>query len=950
MTPFAPARTRLQNRTDTGPHQRLFIYPIYFLLFTVSFCDLCQFAAAAGPHDASHLAAPIELRCAGSPAPLAVASGHPDFSWQLTATDPALHGVAQTAYQIQVRTGSGPADSPVLWDTGAVQSRVTSEFPYAGPDLVAGETYQWRVRVWDEQGQPTAWSAWARWSQAPALHAAWIAEPETPSDTAPMPLFRRSFQLNGAVRRAMLYASGLGQNELRINGAPVTQDVLTPGWTNYRKTIAYDAYDVTARLHSGENALGVLLGNGMYRVLQTPGRYTKFTGSFGPPKCIVQLDLTMADGRQIEIVSDGTWKTHPGPIVFSSTYGGEDFDARREPAGWDRPGFRDADWSPAAVVDGPGGTLTPELAPPIRVMHVYTPVRVTHPAPGITVYDLGQNFAGWPAIHVTGPAGSSVKLIPGELLDSSGRVTQRSSGRPQWFTYTLRGAGIERWYPRFSYYGFRYVQVETTAAHSSAHLPRVLSLEGQAVHTSSPQVGSFSSSDELLNRIHTLILRAIENNAVSLFTDCPHREKLGWLEETHLMAPSMLYDFDFSGLYAATARNIADTQRTEGPKAGMVPEIAPQYVVFEPSTNEVFNDSPEWGSAAVLAPWVLYERTGDLTFLRGQYDVMRRYVAYLATRASGDIIAYGLGDWYDIGPGAPGYSKLTTMGLTATAIYYQDLRVLERTAALLGQHDESAQYSLQAARVRDTFNARFFDAAQHRYDKGSQTAQAMPLALGMVPAAEGASVLAALVGDIRAHQNHVTAGDIGFHYVVDALIQGGRSDVLLDMLQRTDAPSYGYQLQHGATSLTEAWDANPLSSQDHFMLGDAEEWFYRGLGGIEVNRALPPTRQITLRPAVLPGIDWVRTQYRSSLGPIASNWRRAASQVVYDISVPANSTASIEIQATDPQAVTINGKAASVATGVLALQEDRDNLRIEVSSGSFHIVAPAPAAPASLLK
>lgn len=433
---FYPVLARLCQRVGAD------LFSFLSILAILASLPAARAATVTAQH--SHFAPPTVLRCAGAAAPFAVASSHPDFSWQLTPASPALHGVSQTAYRIQIRTSSASQNSPILWDTGAVQSRATLDIPYAGPELTPGEAYQWRVRVWDEQGQPTAWSAWARWSQAPVWHAAWIAEPVTPSDTAPMPLFRKSFHLTGAVRRAMLYASGLGQDELRLNGAPVTQDVLTPGWTNYRKTVAYDAYDVTSRLHAGENVLGVLLGNGMYRVLHTPGRYTKFAGSFGPPTCIVQLDLTMADGGHIEIVSDSTWKTHPGPIVFSSTYGGEDFDARREPAGWDGPGFRDADWSPAAVVDGPGGALTPELAPPIRVMHVYAPVRVTHPAPRIAVYDLGQNFAGWPAIRVTGPASSSVKLIPGELLDSTGRISQRSSGRPQWFTYTLRGAGIER--------------------------------------------------------------------------------------------------------------------------------------------------------------------------------------------------------------------------------------------------------------------------------------------------------------------------------------------------------------------------------------------------------------------------------------------------------------------------------------------------------------------------
>ncbi len=485
-------------------------------------------------------------------------------------------------------------------------------------------------------------------------------------------------------------------------------------------------------LHGGENALGILLGNGMYRVLHTEGRYTKFVGSYGPPKCALLLHIEFAGGKSIDISTDSSWKTIPGPITFSSTYGGEDFDARREPQGWDQPGFDETAWHNAALVDGPGGKLLPEQATAIRVMHVYSSVKQTHPNSQVTVYDLGQNFAGWPEIATTGPAGATVKVIPGELLNKDGTVSQRSSGGPQWFSYTLRGKGTETWHPRFSYYGFRYVQVETSKPTGASGSVRILNLRGDAVHSSAAAIGSFYSSDNLLNRIHTLILRAIENNSVSLFTDCPHREKLGWLEETHLLAPSMLYDFDFARLYAATARNIADAQTADGPKAGRVPEIAPQYVVFGVDGG-IFDDSPEWGSAAVLAPWYVYQRNGDLRFLATQLDVMRKYTAYLATRAQDGIIAYGLGDWFDIGPGEPGVSKLTTPGVTATAIYYQDLRVLEQATALLGHDDESRDYERQAEKVRDQFNARFFDAAHHRYDKGSQTAQAMPLVVGLAP-------------------------------------------------------------------------------------------------------------------------------------------------------------------------------------------------------------------------
>lgn len=872
---------------------------------------------------------------------MAVSSPRPQFSWSVAAADADLHDVNQASYQIQVSgspDGFAAAQS-VFWDSGIVHSAATDGIEYEGPSLEAGHEYAWRVRVWDERNRATAWSSVAHWTESPTWHAKWIEAQGSEAPDAPLPLFRKSFALGHPAVRAILYASGLGQDELRLNGRKVGKDVFTPGWSDYSKTVFYDSYDVTALLRAGENVMGVILGNGMYRVLRTPGRYTKFVGSFGPPKCVLQLDIEFAGGGSVEIDSDGSWKTAPGPITFSSTYGGEDYDARRNPLGWDRPGYDDAAWQPAVVTDGPSGTLTPELAPPIRVMHTYLPARISHPAAGVTVFDFGQNFAGWPVISVSGHAGAALKLVPGELLDKHGRVTQRSSGRPQWFSYTLRGGGIETWHPRFSYYGFRYLEVRGASPRDDV---RLLSVRGEAIHSSTKQIGSFLSSDTLLNRIHVLILQAIENNAMSIFTDCPHREKLGWLEETQLMAPSMLYDFDFAHLYAATARNIADAQKAGGAKAGMVPEIAPQYVVFDPQTNEVFNDSPEWGSAAVLAPWYAYERSGNLHFLSGQFGVMRRYVAYLATRAQDGIIDYGLGDWYDIEPGAPGISKLTSLGVTATATYYQDLRVMEKSAAILGLAAESHEYQEQADQVRSEFNARFFHPALAIYDKGSQTAQAMPLSLGIVPEDQRLAVLDSLIADVRAHQNHTTAGDIGFHYVVDALMKGGRSDVLLDMLSRMDAPSYGYQLARGATSLTEAWDANPASSQDHLMLGDAEEWFYRGLGGIDVDLARQGAARIILSPAVLAPIQWVRARYESAPGPIESNWQRGAAQTNYDFMIPANATAMIKLHTANPHSVTVNGAQPSKAPGEISTDAGEDSLTIVVGSGHYQIRAANP--------
>ncbi len=928
-------------------------HPLLFLSWIrrIGFVAACQVCISTvwGNAVASRLAAPTELRIGGVTEPLAVADRKPEFSWRVTAAPASLHSVRQSAYEMRVAandhdlTGGGS----IVWDTGKISSSKTTaqSEPNAGLSVEPQHKYAWQVRVWDDKDQVSAWSKPAHWTQGPEWHAHWIAadSSDASAGTKPMPLFRKEFSVGDHVTRAIAHVSGLGQYEFHINGVKVGDSELTPGWSDYHKTVFFDTYDVTSVVRSGANGMGVMLGNGMYRVLDTPDRYKKFTGSFGPPKCIVQLHIELATGKTVDLVSDASWKTHSGPITFSSTYGGEDYDARQEMPGWDGAGFDDARWSPVVVTEGPGGVLRPEFAPPIRVMHTYAPVGKSEPKPAVVVYDLGQNFAGWPEITVSGPAGATVKLIPGELLNADGTVSQRSSGQPQWFSYTLRGAAKEHWHPRFSYYGFRYVQVEG-ATDSKGPQPgkaRLVAIKGEAVHTSSEPIGSFSSSDDLLNRIHTLIVRAIENNAVSLFTDCPHREKLGWLEETHLLAPAMLYDFDFGGLYAATARNIADTQKRDEPNAGRVPEIAPQYVVFGVDGG-IFDDSPEWGSAAVLAPWYVYERDGNVTALLSHLEVMRRYVDYLSTRANDDIIAYGLGDWYDIGPGEPGVSKLTTSGVTATATYYQDLRVVEKTLALAGRTDESLAYAEKAHSVRKSFNARFFDAASHRYDKGSQTAQAMPLVVGLVPDQERSNVLDALISDIRAHDNHVTAGDVGFHYVVAALLDGDRSDVLYDMLERTDTPSYGYQLAQGATALTEAWDANPNSSQDHFMLGHAEEWFYRGAGGINVDLSAPPERQLVIRPTLAGRLTSVQTRYVSAWGPIESDWRRGPAQTEYELTIPANATATVELNTTAAERMRVNGAVAERADGVMSSKSNAGREVLVLGSGHYVISAPNP--------
>jgi alpha-L-rhamnosidase len=922
---------------------------------------------AQRPAAESSLRAPIALSCDHRSAPLAVAAARPRLAWLLAQSRLSRRGVRQSAYRILVSSSLGNLTQGRgdAWDSGKTASRRTIDVPYGGAALRSDTRYFWKVRVWDADDRPSPWSAPAWWRTAPSPQdwkARWIADtPDSapssapqPAPTAgagrlsldgrdegnlrPMPVFRHPFQLHSEVAEAILHVSGLGQFEVHLNGAKVGNSQLTPGWTDYKKTVLYDTFDVTAMLRRGENVIGLLLGNGMYNVIGTPGRYTKFTGSYGQPKCFVQLEIRYADGSYASIVSDSTWRTTAGPIQFSSTYGGEDYDARKHMPGWDRPGFEAASWRRSFAVSGPGGQLRPEITPPIRVMHIYPAVSRKQLASGAAVYDLGQNFAGWPAITVQGRPGSTVRLIPGELLNSDGSVSQRSSGGPQWFAYTLAGRGREHWAPRFSFYGFRYVQVEASGPKGAFNeKPAVLTLMGEAVHSSARQTGSVETSDALLNRIHQLIVRAIENNMQSLLTDCPHREKLGWLEQTHLLGSALNFDFDLDTLYEQISRNLADAQSANG----RVPEIAPQYTVFSPNYG-VFDDSPEWGSAIVLDPWIIYLRYGDIANLRNHFGQMQGYVAYLGTRAQGHIVSYGLGDWYDIGPGEPGFSKLTSLGLTATAIYYQDIRVLEQAAAILDDNSRASQYAGLAAQVKQAFNARFYDAARHSYDRGSQTANSMPLAIGLAPEADRPAILANLVADIRAHQNHVTAGDIGYHYVIDALLQGDRSDVILDMLERRDAPSYGYQLSQGATALTEAWDADPASSQDHFMLGDAEEWYYRGLAGIGIDLDRDATAPIDIRPALPAGIEWTRGSYQSSLGTIRVASRRTAHGFQVDLTLPPNTTANVTLPAEDFHALRDGATPLDHSEGISDLRPESGFIHFQAASGTFHFSGPLP--------
>ncbi|HOW70878.1 MAG TPA: glycoside hydrolase family 78 protein [Phycisphaerae bacterium] len=884
------------------------------------------------------------LRCEYRVEPDGIDVAAPRLGWILTS---AARGQVQTAYQVLV-AGERlrlETDEGDLWDSGKVMTSQTAQVAYAGKPLQAHQECWWKVRVWDRDGQASSWSKVASWSMGLAAGKPWQArwigwkpapstapattQPAKPAVTQqPLPILRREFEITKPITQARLYVCGLGFNEVRLNGRKVGDHVLDPGWTHYRKTCLYSTYDVTANIALGRNALGIMLGNGMYNVVG--GRYVKFTGSFGPPKLILQLHIEYADGTTTEIGTDESWRVAASPITFSCIYGGEDYDARLEQSGWDRPGFDDEAWQPAAVVDGPGGRLRSQSAPPIRIMKTFKPVKVTEPGPGVCIYDLGQNFSGWPQIKVRGPAGTQLRLIPAELLNPKGFADQSGSGGPCFFVYTLKGDGEETWHPQFTYYGFRYVQVEGAArdAAQAAGRPVLLELEGHFVHSSAPVVGEFSCSNPLFNNIHDIILAAIRSNLQSVNTDCPHREKLGWLEVPHLLGPAIMFNFDVATLYVKISDDTAEAQLDNG----LVPDIAPEYTVF----SKGFRDSPEWGSAAVIVPWLTWQRYGERRALESRYDCMKRYVDYLGTTAKDLIVSHGLGDWCDFGPAPYGPSQHTPIPLTATAMYYCDAAIVAETARLLGNTADAEKYAQLAGDIRAAFNHQFFHPDTGQYATGSQAANAIPLVLGLAEHERVADILENLVKDVRVHDNHLTAGDIGHRFLVQALRQGGRSDVLFDMTNQRNVPSYGAQIEQGATSLTEVWDPKRGFSQNHCMLGHIEEWFYNGLAGIDQDPGEVGFANIVIKPQVVGDITWVKAHYDSIRGRITSEWKRENDTLVMDVTIPPNTTATVYVPAGKSQTVTVNQGATP---RIAPLRREKSAAVFKIGSGEYQFAA-----------
>jgi alpha-L-rhamnosidase len=879
------------------------------------------------------------------------------LSWVLESKQRAEK---QTAYQILAATSEAllKSDSGDLWDTGKVASDQTLHIVYAGKTLSSCQRCYWKVRVWDKDGQASACSPPAYWEMGllspQDWQGQWIAR-TTDTNSLPAPLLRRAFTLDGKIKQARAYICGLGYYELHLNGQKVGDHLLDPGYTRYDKRALYVTYDVTDALRRGKNAVGVILGNGWYNV-QTRAVWDFHKAPWrAAPKLLMQLRVEYTDGRIETIGTDSRWTTSTGPITFDSIYGGETYDARAEKPGWDTPDYdelvgtrstasltplpkdgtrwnaslpeQSSEWAMARVVSPPGGKLVAQMMPPIKADRSIKPVKLTEPKPGVFVFDMGQNFAGFAELSLRGPAGTKVAMKYSERLGKDGMVDRAGiqqhvarvdpNQQYQTDTYFMKGKGLEIWHSRFDYHGFQYVEVTGFPGK-----PTLDTLRGVFIHSAIPVAGEFECSNPLLNRIWSAGRWSYLSNLQGIPTDCPHREKNGWTGDAHLAAEQGLLNYAPAAVYAKWINDLGDEQRPTGELPGIVPTSGWGYK---------WGNGPAWDSAFLLIPFYLYEYCGDTKVLGDHYDGLKRYVDYLTSKAKGGIVDIGLNDWAPV-------KTTTPADITSTAYYYRDAQIVALAADLLGNDADARKYADLAAGIKTAFNEKFYHPDTMLYGNGSQTSLSCALYQGLVEPANKARVLNNLVAAVDKSNGHIDTGILGAKYLLNALLENGRADVACRIASQKDLPSWGWWIEQGATTLWEQW--NGADSRNHIMFGDISAWFYKALAGINPDPAAPAFKHFTIKPNLVGGLTSAHAGYDSVRGRIVSDWKTKGGRFDLTVTIPPNTTATVHVPVADSTSVKEGGKPAADTAGVSFLRVEAGRTLFEVGSGTYHFTAP----------
>ena len=751
----------------------------------------------------------------------------------------------------------------------------------------------------------------------------------------PARYLRREFTVEKKVQRATAYVCGQGLFELYLNGRKTSDDVLSPALSEYEKRAFYLTFDATDQLKQGDNAIGVILGNG--RFFAPRASVPSETRSYGYPKLLLQLNIEYTDGTTAQIVSDENWKlTADGPIRANNEYDGEEYDARMDMPGWCQPKFDDANWQPAQLVKPAAPLLSAQIGEPIRVMDTLRPVAMTNPKPGVYIFDMGQNMAGWCRLKVSGPRDTVVKLRHGESLQPDGTLyTDNLRSAKQEDIYTLQGKGVETYEPRFTYHGFRYVEVTGFPGK-----PDLQAIAGRLVCDAVPAAGQFSCSNPLLNQIYHNIYWGTRDNYRSMPTDLPRDERQGWMGDRQEVSKGETYLFNVAPLYAQWLTDMQDDQHANG----SVPDVSPAYW-------PLYQDGVVWASTCIIVPHMLYDQYEDLGVLQKHYDSMKKWTDYMTAFLRNDIMPRNTyADWCappksltEINTSDP--ALITSGILISTAVFYHDLRLMARSARLLGKTEDAEHFETLAGRIKIAFHRRFYNSEAGYYGNGTQTSCVLPLAFGLVPDECKSNVFSHLVEKITVESgNHLGTGLVGGHYLMRVLTDNGRPDLAFTIATQTTYPSWGYMIAKGATTMWELWNGDTagsgMNSRNIVMLiGDLNIWLHEYLAGIRPDPEAPGFKKIIIKPEPVGDLTWVKASYDSVHGRISSEWHKSAGQFDLQITIPANTTATVYLPAKNIKSIAENGRDPTKIAGVKSARMEAGRAVLEIGSGGYHFVS-----------
>ena len=916
----------------------------------IIFSMLCLLASCCDERSAVEV---TNLRCELLTDPLGIDVAAPRLSWEIISDG---RGIRQTAYRILVASSIEKlnADEGDLWDSQNVTSNASVNVPYGSKTPESRTVCYWKVKVTTNHGS-SQWSDPASWSMG-LLHpedwkSQWTGLDKSFKDDVlenntrlAARYFRKEFDASQKPVKATMYISGLGFYKLYINGKTIGDQEFAPTPTDYAKVVKYNTFDVTNEMTQGKNAIAVALGNGRYfsmRHQEGPAGSPPIppVRHFGFPKMILQLEITYSDGSKQTLVSDNSWKvTADGPIRANNEFDGEEYDATKEMPGWNMPGFDDSKWLQAELVEAPEGKLENQRNLNIKVMETIHPVGITQPKPGMYILDMGQNMVGWVTMKVKGKVGNRVKLRFAEVLKDDGTLyPDNIRGALVTDFYTLKGAETELFEPVFTYHGFRFVEITGYPGTTTVN-----DFEGKALYDEMEVTGQFETSNQTLNEIYKNAYWGIRGNYRGMPTDCPQRdERMGWLGDRAVGSHGESFIFGNNNLYAKWLDDIAQAQREDG----SIPDVAPNYW-------SIYSDNMVWPGTFIIIANMLYEQYGNREPIEKHYEAMKKWMRYMYEKYMVDNIMTKdtYGDWC-MPPESPELihsqdpARKTDAAVLGTTFYYRMLFLLERFAKLLDKPADAKDFADEAVVVKNAYNEKYFNRETAQYSNNTVTANLLSLCYGMVPDGYDEKVFQNIVNKTeKDFDGHVSTGLVGIGWLMRGLTMNGRADLAFRIATNRGYPSWGYMIEHGATTIWELWNGNTadpaMNSHNHVMLlGDFLIWCYEHLAGIQNATDNTGFEKIVMRPYPVDGLDYVKASYYSIHGLIKSAWQKNGSAFLWEITVPANTTAMVYVPTTNKAQVTESGQKASSAKGVKFLKMEGEYAVYKVESGNYSFLS-----------